>query len=40
MNDGISFEILFDTISNENRRKELIDDGHKHAKEFLEKIKD
>lgn len=38
--NGVSFEILFQTISNEKVRKDLISEGNNSAKNFLEQIKD
>lgn len=40
ISNGVSFEILFATISNEKIRKDLVINGHNYAKTFIEKIKD
>lgn len=40
ISDGVSFEILFATISNEKIRKDLVTNGNNYAKIFIEKIKD
>jgi len=40
INSSISFEILFQTLSNENKRKSMIEEGHDIVKEFLREDND